>query len=127
MNQHNIKFRGKRTDNGEWIEGFPIIGILGAFILPFDCAFPSENMNTDLVEVVRETVGQYIGKLSNGDEVFINDLIKHGGTIRIVEYRLGNTMLRRQNGRDTILLSFSEKPVKLGNIFDNPELLENGN
>lgn len=66
----------------------------------------------------------FVGKLKNGDEVFYNDLILHGETIRTVEYRNGNTCLVSQDKKDAILLSFSENPKKVGNIFDNPELLK---
>lgn len=120
MNQINIKFRGKRKDTGEWIEGGYYFDGIETYIKPYrkNVRFGSG------FEVIPETVGQFIGKLTNGDEIFINDLIKHGQTVRVVEYRDGNTFLRRQSGRETILLSFSPNPIKLGNIFDNPELLE---
>lgn len=138
MNQKEIKFRGKRIDNGEWVYGVPLFnnmdeddpedsinvaciitgcewnGLQG-FVSPSNDAF---------IEVVPETIGQFVGKFSNGDEIYINDLIKHGETVRIVEFRDGNTFLIRQNRTETILLSFSQNPIKVGNIFDNPELLE---
>ncbi len=128
MNTTEIKFRGKRIDNGEWVYGYLFEDITparhicyiieGGFVPAL--SMPSSNFK----EVKPETVGQYIGKIRTEQEVYINDLIQHGETIRIVEYRNGNTCLIRQNKQDTILLSFSENPKKVGNIFDNPELLQ---
>ncbi len=126
MNTTEIKFRAK-DENNNWVYGF--------FVGNFDPSL-AENTLADffiyeglrnlskLIPVQPETVGQFIGKLKSGEDIYINDLIQHGETIRVVSYRNGNTCLDRQNLKDTILLSFSENPKKLGNIFDNPELLE---
>lgn len=122
MNTSEIKFRGKRIDNNEWVYGYFVKDPKGQcriYWQPFD-----EASSNTYHFVKPETVGQYIGKIRTEQEVYINDLIQHGETIRIVEYRNGNTCLIRQNKQDTILLSFSENPKKVGNIFDNPELLQ---
>ena len=138
MNQHIIKFRGKRVDNGQWVYGVPLFvdmeeenpeDSVHVACIVTGCEWNGAQgfvspSNEAFVEVIPKTIGQFIGKLKTGDEIYINDLIKHGETVRIVEYRNGNTSLIRQNRTETILLSFSEKPQKLGNIFDNPELLE---
>jgi hypothetical protein len=123
MNTSEIKFRGKRIDNGEWVYGNYVEKIKPTEPTPVFWASFIHDKALTMYEVDRNTVGQFIGKLKTGDEVYINDLIQHGETIRIVEYRNGNTCLIRQNKQDTILLSFSENPKKVGNIFDNPELL----
>jgi hypothetical protein len=117
MNTSEIKFRAKRVDNGEWV-----VGDLNQKPIHYDCQIIQDGVIHYSVD--RKTVCQFVGRLKSGDEVYINDLIQHGETIRIVEYRNGNTCLIRQNKQDTILLSFSENPKKVGNIFDNPELLQ---
>lgn len=119
MNTSEIKFRGKIIDNGEWVFGYYIRQGVAAYI-----AVPVYDRPNKTHQVDPLTICQFVGKLKNEDEIFINDLIQHGETIRIVEYRNGNTCLIRQNKQDTILLSFSENPKKVGNIFDNPELLQ---
>jgi len=119
MNTLEIKFRGKRIDNGEWVYGDLLSLVLGGNIHKY-----IKPLDSKRIEVDTKTVGQYIGKIKTEQEIYINDLVQHGETIRIVEYRNGNTCLIRQNKQDTILLSFSANPKKVGNIFDNPELLK---
>jgi hypothetical protein len=116
-----IKFRGKRIDNREWVYGFLVKDPQEKYRIYYQ---PFEEATSNTYHFVDpETVGQYIGKIKTEQEIYINDLVQHGETVRIVEYRNGNTCLIRQNKQDSILLSFSENPKKVGNIFDNPELL----
>lgn len=61
-----IKFRGRRLDNGEWIEG-DLIRINGHYFIFSD---PAPN-GIDKYEVDPATVGQYTGlKDKNGMEIF---------------------------------------------------------
>lgn len=54
-----IKFRGKRVDNGEWVYG-------DYCKLPnFNIVFLNEKNELDAVQVIPETVGQYIGRYDN--------------------------------------------------------------
>lgn len=48
-------FRGKRTDNGDWVEG-----LLGRYSTQFECANIIDEFEC-LVPVKTETVGQYTG------------------------------------------------------------------
>jgi len=118
MNQEFIEFRAKSTENDNWIYGTPVF---------YPSGMVSMFSGYESFDVRPETICQFIGKLKNGDKIYINDMIQHGETVRIVEYRNGNTCLIRQNKQDTILFSLSENPKKVGNIFDNPELIEAAN
>ena len=82
-----ILFRGKRTDNGEWVEGFcyehlpPLVCFEKDNYIPeksrwfiLKTAFADWGMERgmDAFEVLPETVGEYIKSLPNGDKAFSN-------------------------------------------------------
>lgn len=78
-----IKFRGKRVDNGEWVYGYLADwNVINT---------PIENPNSDFdsyeeVIVIPETVGQYTGKVdANGKEIFEGDKDESGNFIQYVD------------------------------------------
>lgn len=124
-----ILFRGKRVDNGEWVEGDLLHGY---------CAEKSTDIaSIDIsctVEVIPETVGQYTGLTDeSGKKIFEGDIVTglfNFGLIinSICEFNDGSFGLKaRQCGAEhfhpfTSMCNISYDVI--GNIHDNPELLE---
>ena len=138
-----ILFRGKRIDNGEWVEGSyfkqeeyygdPEIKhciITSIEVLSFDQAL-------EYYEVIPETVGQYTGlKDKNGKKIFEGDVTKHQFIFHDEFYEIGfgfgsfyhrqiqEQMLYGTSFDDNEFGIDSESMEIVGNIHDNPELLE---
>ncbi len=77
-----ILFRGKRIDNGKWIEGFYAECDERAFIMPEpDCDISKHMLDGywlgAFYEVIPSTVGQYTGLTDkNGNKIFEGDILE---------------------------------------------------
>lgn len=124
-------FRGKRVDNGEWI--------YGDLLTPTDIMYDWEiSENTGMgnrYDIDPETVGQYTGLTDkNGKKIFEGDILTFakGATrpFRIAWDGLGWKMFLLDDGRrikyayEIDEIDYMRRSEIIGNIHDNPELLE---
>lgn len=129
-----ILFRGKRADNGEWAYGYyahrptaVCIGESNPSCIYVPACDPDDN--SEFIEVIPETVGQYTGLTDkNGVRIFEGDivsLVKHDGLIYKVVYVPCRYELVNSKGVNCFVLDIykSENIEVIGNIYDNPELL----
>lgn len=135
-----ILFKAKRKDNGEWVEGYVVLYPSGkAEIHKISKELPDILLK---LEVEPETLCQYTGLTDkNGRKIWENDIVTITlecndylipSETGIVEYSYGQYELKvkapdGQNAYSDLINKLSEAPFeieKLGNIFDNPELLE---
>ena len=122
-----IKFRGKRTDTGEWVYGYLA-----------DETYINDINTIDLssIEVDPYTVGQYTGlKDRNGKEIYEGDIAlmdysafntgKDGQTYAVVRWIDDRAAFMWDAGLNYYADMRNDVEI-CGNIHDNPELLEDG-
>ena len=142
-----IIFRGKRKDNGKWVEGnFYESQISGCYILENKLLatvggrHSRATIRDKLIpyEVDPETVSQYTGlKDKNGKRIFEGDIIRSRYDSFDLDYVVVGVVKWFRNGwaiqeRDCMPYSFTEDGILpytevVDNIHDNQELLKGGN
>ena len=116
-----ILFRGKRIDNGEWVEGY-FYEDIGSFIKE---RASSVSTNTHLVDP--STVGQYTGLTDkDGKRIFEGDVVAYRdyGNLAVAWDDGAFQLMREDTFYDMLDHYTNEVAVVIGNRWDNPELLE---
>ena len=128
-----ILFRGKRMDNGEWVEGYLLedkafYGKQDRHSYIVNHEHPSSCFGSDIyIEVDPATVGQFTGLTANGKRIFEGDIVR--------VYDTHNVKVTFDEGcfhvEDRIIyvpaFTYPEDAYEvIGSVHDNPELLEGG-
>ena len=126
IDMRNIRFRGKRLDNGEWVYGYYVYQ--PAFNEGQIYAWTKDYADLEKpVEVDPATVGQYTGlKDKNGKDGYEQDTVRRGLSIGIIKFDQGHFYIdwgkNPENWSDTIYVHLPDSEI-IGNVHDNPELL----
>lgn len=119
----DIKFRGKDLYSGEWVHGLIQHPLLGEEeVLAMEYAIDD---TYGLTEIDPDTVGQFTGlKDKNGVEIYESDIVEHKGQRYVIEYSVEYVRFIPLMV-DRWLAGFNLATFEvIGNIHDNPELLE---
>ena len=135
-----ILFKAKRIDNGEWVEGFLFqLSCEGGFnwCIGNEPLAPNDyselcGADRDWFYVDENTICQFTGLTDkNGNKIWENDVVKmiyydnyfeHG----VVRYYEQDVRYRFCTESDSFSFDNTDTLEVIGNIFDNPELLEGG-
>ena len=131
----DILFRGKRKDNGEWVYGYVYRIWERVYIL-----WGMTNDVPNMIEVDPETVGQYTGLTDkNGKKIFEGDIVDQNwydyaepinnsfGEVVFCEYDCSFSVIDfEKDGIEPLgrCHAYHWEAEVIGNIHDNPELLQ---
>lgn len=123
----DIEFRGKRTDNGEWVYGNLVRGCDEKYA--YIVEFGNKEMCRNYVDVNPETVGQYTGLTDkNGKKIFEGDIGRRRDDIFLIDWseeKAAFVMIFNDYICEILYLEeMWDDAEVIGNIHDNPKLLE---
>lgn len=137
-----ILFKAKRKDNRRWEEGYyAMIGKRHAIILSQTEKYYTEDVKEshgdEVVEIIPETVSQYTGLTDkNGNRIWEHDIVEYFGDLAVMkkidEIKYNEThasfcrLHRSQMGLQYLYIDecIAKTMRVIGNVFDNPDLLE---
>lgn len=129
----DILFRGKRKDKGNWVEGYylPLHAVKylsGKDVYAQIFVEPDEQHPKGWAVVLPETVGQYTGAIDkNNRKMFEGDIVEDiCGGIGTIVYQKDECAFYVDLG-DTYDTVDGKLYTVIGNVYDNPELLEGDN
>ena len=135
-----ILFKAKRIDNGEWIEGY-YTECRGETFIGIDASSIFELFCPPVIrwfKVSSETLCQFTGLCDkNGNKIWENDIVNHNGEYAPVKFGRYCSSFDYGNYNFGFYVDFPEKTFfrkelgywcrkveVVGNVFDDPELLQ---
>ena len=116
--EREILFRGKRIDNGEWVEGMYLY-IKGH---TYPSIFDMEGFSHI---IITKTLGQFTGVLDKNDKkIFEGDIVKYENKIYEIKYLEKYARFAPSNESTVFMVCAFNHLEVVGNIYDNPELLK---
>lgn len=144
MIETEIKSRGKRKDNGEWVYGYFFeVGGIGknstkAYIIPTGKMYlcGSHKMH-QFPEVIPETVGQFTGlwdckrteEFPRRQPIYVGDITGDGCEVRFGVFSTDDDWgteaigFFKTDGKSSWGLVPDDPETIIGDVYDNPELL----
>ena len=128
-----ILFRGKRTINGDWVYGDFVHGNERKSLRDSIFVYDSGTQSFNDYEINPPTLGQYTGLTDkNGKRIFEGDIVKtdkfsEPNKQYIIKYDLQFGAFIGQDRYNVYFVTFdgdSGEFEVIGNVHDNPELLE---
>lgn len=128
--KREIKFRGKRADGSSWVYGDLRQENSGNKVIMTNLSTWEDNGDNvdpygEDVIVNPDTIGQFTGLHDkNGKEIFEGDIIRNKSCKGVVVYKNGAFCLELGKSCGYVWLFCLDSLLDIGNIYDNPELLE---
>ena len=138
-----ILFKAKRIDNDEWVEGYYCKWLRGERIITYseketDCIITWMSNGGMSRYVDPETICRFTGLYDkNGKKIWENDIVNHNGEYAPVKFGRYCSCFDYGNYNFGFYVDFPEetfyrkelgywcrKAETAGNVFDNPELLQ---
>lgn len=121
-----IKFRGKRH-NGSWVYG-DLCTLANRFISIRENRYTYNGISHEEYEVDEDTIGQFTGLTDkNGREIYEGDIVQWDECVADYTFVTQSSEVFYDN-RSASFMPFGEWHSSdfeiIGNVFDNPELLD---
>lgn len=127
----DILYKAKRVDNGEWVCGLPIyknyIRVFTEHGYEDEDGKKIKYSTTKDYQVDPKTMCEFTGLMDkNGNKIFEHDILTVYNSNYSINFEDGGFTVCKSKIPLSLCFATEENYVVIGNIFDNPELLEEG-